>query len=367
LTFGGSTGIVESVTEENGRPLGEWLRQRREEQGISLEQAEADTRIRIRYIEALETEDFDSLPDPVVGRGFLRNYASYLELDAKEASDRYSRLVAPPEPEPLPDRDAPATGSESFRPVSLHDMPGFRATRNWFVVAALILGVALVAAAWWGYPYISRALFRPKATPEPTATQQLSSTDLPAATQAASAPAARTSTVPPTATGTASIEETATLELSPTPSLTPSPSPSPSPPVYTGIFLELVFTNTSWIQVTVDGVRQFQGELETDTYRSWYGEERIELRIGNAGAVLVTVNGESLGPLGAPGEVVDRIFEKVDEEVTQATVTPSSTVQVTLTATATPTLEPSPSPTAAEPSPSETATAAPADTATASP
>jgi cytoskeleton protein RodZ len=369
LTFEGSTGIVVCVTEENGRPLGEWLRQRREELGISLEQAEADTRIRIRYIDALETGNFDSLPDPVVGRGFLRNYASYLELDVKEASDRYSGLVAPPEPEPLPDRDAPATGLEPFRPVSLHDMPGFRATRNWFVVAALILGVALVAAAWWGYPYISSLVFRERSDPKPPATQQLTNTDLPTATLTASAAAASTSTVPPTATGATPVEATATLELSPTPSLTPSPSPSPSPPVYTGIFLEVVFTNTSWIQVTVDGVRLFQGELEADTYRSWYGEERIELRIGSAGAVLVTVNGESLGPLGAPGEVVDRVFEKVDEEVTQATVTPSSTVQETptQTATTTPTLEPSPAPTTAEPSPSETGTAAPTDAATASP
>ena len=132
-----------------------------------------------------------------------------------------------------------------------------------------------------------------------------------------------------------------------------------------------MFTDTSWIQITVDGVRQFQGELEADTYRSWYGEERIELRVGNAGAVLVTVNGELLGPLGAPDEVVDRVFEKVDEEVTQATVTPSSTVEGTpapaATATSTPALEPSPSPAAVEPSPSETATAVPVDTATASP
>ena len=61
--------------------------------------------------------------------------------------------------------------------------------------------------------------------------------------------------------------------------------------------------------MTVDDVRQFQGELEADTYRSWYGEERIELRIGNAGAVLVTVNGQALGTLGAVNEVVDRVFE----------------------------------------------------------
>jgi hypothetical protein len=110
--------------------------------------------------------------------------------------------------------------------------------------------------------------------------------------------------------------------------------------VYTGIFLELAFVDTSWIQVTVDGVREFQGELEVDTYRSWYGEERIELRVGNAGAVWVTVNGQFLGALGEEGEVIDRVFEKVGEEVTEATVTPVPTTDETEEPTAAPTEEP---------------------------
>jgi hypothetical protein len=115
--------------------------------------------------------------------------------------------------------------------------------------------------------------------------------------------------------------------------------------VYTGIFLELVFSDTSWIQVTVDGVREFQGELEADTYRSWYGEERIELRIGNAGAVLVTVNGQSYGALGAEGEVIDRVFEKVGEGVTEATVTPVATTDGTTAPTTAPTAAPTATPT----------------------
>jgi hypothetical protein len=94
--------------------------------------------------------------------------------------------------------------------------------------------------------------------------------------------------------------------------------------------VELVFTDTSWIQVVVDGVRQFQGELEADTHRSWYGEERVELRIGNAGAVEVTVNGENLGTLGDVGDVVDRVFEIVNDQVSEATPTrlPTGTVTV---------------------------------------
>ncbi|MGD9374238.1 MAG: DUF4115 domain-containing protein [Anaerolineae bacterium] len=139
--------------------------------------------------------------------------------------------------------------------------------------------------------------------------------------------------------------------------------------------MELLFTDTSWIQVTVDGVRQFQGELDADTYRSWYGEERIELRIGNAGVVQVTINGQALGTLGEPEEVIDRVFEKAGEEVTEATLTPIATGEQTAeptqspTAETTPTLEPT---VAATPSTlSATATSAPtvtlAPTATTAP
>jgi hypothetical protein len=120
--------------------------------------------------------------------------------------------------------------------------------------------------------------------------------------------------------------------------------------------MELVFTGTSWIQVTVDGVREFQGELTTDTYRSWYGEERIELRVGNAGVVLVTLNGQSLGTLGGPGQVVDRVFERAGAGWAEATGTVTPTAEITPTLEFTP--EPPAAPTAA---PSRTPTIEPTE------
>ena len=77
-------------------------------------------------------------------------------------------------------------------------------------------------------------------------------------------------------------------------------------------------------------------------FRYLSAEERLELRIGNAGAVLVTVNGQSLGTLGAVGEVIDRVFEKVDEGVAEATFTATPSGTITVTATTAPTLTPTP-------------------------
>jgi cytoskeleton protein RodZ len=359
LTIRPSAGIVGPVTEDNERPLGEWLRQRREDLGISLEQVEEDTRIRVRYLQALETEDFGALPDPVVGRGFLRNYAVYLELDPQEAAARFSRALPGFAPEPVSVRE-PSTGSpEAFHPVPLHEMPGFRTRRGLLFGGVVILIAAIGVAAWWSYPYFRSIWFQAPAavieTAAPSATLQAVVEDPATDTPLPAGPTV--TTVLPSATV---AEATPTLELTLTPTFTPSPSPSPSPPVYTGVFLELVVSSTSWIQVTVDNVRQFQGELEAGTYKSWYGEDQIVLRIGNAGAVQVTVNGQNLGALGAPGEVVDRIFEKVGDQVTEMTATPGVSGTVTSPVTETVTTEPAtPSATAestAAISPTETIT-----------
>lgn len=319
------------MSDDSTKPLGEWLRQRREELGIDLAQAQADTRIRMQYLQALEAEELAALPNPVVGRGFLRNYAAYLGLDAQDALERYARRSGTTPAEDLTVEEELPAGAEPFHPLPLHKMPGFRP--KWWLPAGLV--VALVAAlgllAWWGYPYITGWLARQRLNAQPTPTVR------------ATAPVVVIASLTPTraATPTAlAATATPTVQITWTPTSRPSPSPTPSQPVYTGIFMELVFTDTSWIQVTVDGVRQFQGELEAGTYRSWYGEEKIELRVGNAGAVEVTINGQKLGTLGGSGEVADQIFEKVGEGVAATTATPVGTEVPGALQTATPEVAP---------------------------
>lgn len=64
--------------------LGEVLRAQRERKGIVLDQAADDTRIREKFLRALEDGDYQSLPGAVYTKGFLRNYAEYLDLDPEE-------------------------------------------------------------------------------------------------------------------------------------------------------------------------------------------------------------------------------------------------------------------------------------------
>src|SRR5215217_7289763 len=78
--------------------LGERLREARESQGISISQAAVETRILQRYLVALEDGDYQHLPGDVYARGFIRNYADYLNIPADELIELYRRERGMSEP-----------------------------------------------------------------------------------------------------------------------------------------------------------------------------------------------------------------------------------------------------------------------------
>ena len=83
--------------------IGNQLKEEREKQGLSRQQVAEITKLRIHVIEALENEDWFSLPSQVFVKGFIRSYAQVLGLDWKRAVTLYKR-VAPSEnedPKPL--------------------------------------------------------------------------------------------------------------------------------------------------------------------------------------------------------------------------------------------------------------------------
>jgi beta-lactam-binding protein with PASTA domain/transcriptional regulator with XRE-family HTH domain len=90
--------------------LGTILRTARENKGVTLAKAESSTRIRRKYLQALEEGRADDLPEPVFAKGFLRNYATYLGLDPQDVLELYyqdygvERDVADVQPEIEPIR-----------------------------------------------------------------------------------------------------------------------------------------------------------------------------------------------------------------------------------------------------------------------
>src|ERR671911_1463371 len=64
--------------------IGAVLEKARKQRGLTLDEAEYATKIRKRYLDGLEREDFGVLPDAVYARGFLKTYANYLGLDGED-------------------------------------------------------------------------------------------------------------------------------------------------------------------------------------------------------------------------------------------------------------------------------------------
>ena len=64
--------------------IGQRLKKAREYRNLTLEKVEAAIHIRVQFLKALEEDDFSAMPSPVHARGFLRNYAQYLNLDLEK-------------------------------------------------------------------------------------------------------------------------------------------------------------------------------------------------------------------------------------------------------------------------------------------
>lgn len=73
--------------------IGDVLREARERAGLDLRDASDETKIRLRYLSALEDERWEDLPSPAYAKGFLRTYAQLLGLDGDALTDEYRRQV----------------------------------------------------------------------------------------------------------------------------------------------------------------------------------------------------------------------------------------------------------------------------------
>jgi Helix-turn-helix domain/RodZ C-terminal domain len=119
--------------------IGTSLREARLRRGVDLPQVEQITKIRVKYLRALEDEQFEQLPSQTYVKGFLRTYAEYLGLDGQLYVDEYnSRYVV---------------GEEDYRPRRSSVRPQRRnrrfETNVVLVVLALIaIGTIVVISAW---------------------------------------------------------------------------------------------------------------------------------------------------------------------------------------------------------------------------
>jgi cytoskeleton protein RodZ len=239
--------------------ISETLRSAREAQGHTLEDASLATRIRVNYLEALETEPPESwgriLGGDIYAKGFLRSYAAYLGLDPAPLVQEY-RSQSGTESQALSAPPRPVGGALGSRP---------RPQPNWMVVGGVMAAIVVVLGV------ISLITTRAGGEDSPPVAAPV--TTAPPTTQAPTTTAAPTTTLPP------------------------------------GVNVVLRIRDAqSWVNIRVDGRAAFTGMLQPGEERPFNGRQEVALQLGNAGAVHLTVDGQNLGVAGDPGQVVNFTF-----------------------------------------------------------
>jgi cytoskeletal protein RodZ len=120
--------------------IGNTLREARLRRNLDFRQLEQATKIRGRYLRALEEEDFDGLPAETYVRGFLRSYAEFLGLDGQLYVDEYNSRFVTGEEYPVlrPRRSKPKRGGASALQTNVVLL----------ALTAIAVMTALVIAAW---------------------------------------------------------------------------------------------------------------------------------------------------------------------------------------------------------------------------
>lgn len=213
--------------------LGSFLRTERERRGITPEQVAAATKIAIKYLHALEADDFSELPATPFVRGFVNSYARFVGLDGVTTLRQYERFIEKKGAE-RPNREGGHSGY-AFEPKD--------SDQRSRLILSVVMGVMVVAGGIvlafrpnlrgrkHGHLEKLRASPAPESSPLASADAGASANPSPSASVAQASPPTPSATVPsasPSRPAVVAVASPVPAIPPPVASATPGPSPSPS-------------------------------------------------------------------------------------------------------------------------------------------
>jgi len=280
--------------------FGDKLKREREMRGVTLDEIADSTKIARRHLEALESEDFGSLPGGVFNKGFVRAYARFIGIDEDQAVADYAavnREVLPPEDQfPLEIHEKP---NRELNPRNLHYLP---------LIAAAVALVLVVA----GYAmYRARHHQADGASVVSAQIEQAPAGTKDAPNRAAQPPEptkreGKVVAVKESIAGPEPVREVASAVTSEKHPAEPE-KPKALPPEHS-FFVIIKAKEDAWISVVADGHRVSHGILKADKQRFVRAGKQILLTTGNAGGIDVSFNGKPLGAIGNESEARTLLF-----------------------------------------------------------
>jgi cytoskeletal protein RodZ len=292
--------------------ISETLRQARLRSGVDLNLLAAKTKINPRYLQAIESGEFDKLPGGVFARMFIKQYADAVGLDGASFAEEFQRQTptfgyAPPDVQKI------ASTRVNFQPTVPGFSSGAHTERMTNMLSSLIWVVAAIlvcAGAYYGLAHLP-------SRPQQTAVQTPPKMKPPVPVQQ---PAVQH---PPDASASGSPSP-----VTVPPATAPAASPAPVPTAAEPIQIALNATDEVWVTAIADGKTVISEALKPGTTKVVSAAKGARLTLGNAGGVDITFNGKKLEPFGPKGQVRTIDFTSFGAQVVSRTPPPSSALPV---------------------------------------
>ncbi|GJL56377.1 MAG: XRE family transcriptional regulator [Nitrospirales bacterium] len=297
---------LDEPTMASSDSIGVYLKKIREAQGLSLDQVASLTRIQPKFLQALEDEVFEQLPERVFTRGFVRTYARSLGISEEDALRRFS--------DSSNDYYQQGQKAQHQAQLQIQEEKRGKLNRNLVIIISIIILVAL------GF-LLPNQQEHPQPPTSPPEEERADFT--PPAQPTLETPDAQTEDTEPeptrlTETSSPAQEPQSTLSSEPVspPAADPETTPTeavPAEPETTAtdpIRLEIQATQLTWVVVKSDSDSPQEALLQPGQTATWEAQQQFTLTLGNAAGSIVKLNGEPRGPFGKPGQVVREVVLK---------------------------------------------------------
>jgi cytoskeleton protein RodZ len=297
--------------------VGQQLKARRQSLRLSLAQVEIDTKIRGKFLTALEAGNYDKLPNDIYSRGFVQHYANHLGLDGVQVAAEYAK------------ERGGVTAGEMKRPQMERPKRLVFTGRILAVLGVLVATAAVLGYLLWQFSALAGAPILTTTSPE--ADQALTGGVLEVSGKTTPGADVTVNDSPVLADTDGNFSEKVALQdgvnairimsrsklgksttvtrnvLAKLPKADAAQAVAPDKPI-PGVAVAVSVKETTSLVVVVDGKEAFRQIVLAGWSKTFAGANDVNITTGNAGVTSVTVTnsvaaGKKLSPLGRDGEI----------------------------------------------------------------
>jgi cytoskeleton protein RodZ len=249
--------------------VGNELKALRQQKGLTLEQVEQDTKIRVRYLEAIEAGDLKVLPGTVYARGFIKSYADYLGMNGQQLLETHGLI-------PQVQQEQQESLRRTKKKVHVEKERNVLGASR--LLPQIIGGVAVLGLLALGYQYLLKeedAKETGKEGVQAQGTNVQQEVKQPAATEQATPAPQPEPQKPKTVVTEESKQANATVYA-----VTGAES----------LTLELAATDSCWVEVKADGQTVETGIIKPGETRTWKADKSLSILTGKSKFITLKVN-----------------------------------------------------------------------------